>query len=747
MYRDLDAEMWPEGSAPPENDVIRALFEDGFREAESAIGEDDHLDHHLKPEDAHHVVDADSSQAKAIYDVNNGRNLVIQGPPGTGKSQTITNIIAEGVAQGKTILFVAEKMAALEVVKRRLDNIGVGVACLELHSHKTQKRAVIDELRKTLELGEPSTEGIEDDFVALAQRQNSLNDYAEAVNSPVGETGITPHQAYGELIRIRTQQGDNSLRSLRVRDIDSWTNADFQRKFGIVSELQTILKSVGIPQKHIFKGAQLRVATPLTETDLRDGIDDALESLATLLEVVNHLSNALGLDTPEDIAKVEEILPLAEHAAKAPNIKSVSLKALEQRINRNKMSELLELRECWERLHFEYDDVLKPEAWDADLSEAHSILSTTERGLWRSLVSPRYCRARNQLASLYCTASPKDTDSLNALAQLTHSLSEALGLTTPEDITQVADMLAVAAHAARAPNIKSVNLKALKSHVHRREIQELLSCNETLNQLHTEYDVFLKPESWEADMSEAHRILSTTGHSFGGLGRLLSPNYRRARNYIATLCRDELRRDVERQIALAKAIMSEQQERRNFIRLSLTAEAALGQWWRGEDSDWNAIERIVEWALPLLEDVDKGRVDSALTFAMSDAIESSKVQCLCAQIQEALKNHRINTEIECSDVKVKQHIALVEVILEDQQTRRDIANLSSIAEAALGQWWRDKDSDWKAIGRIVEWALPLLEDVDNGMVDSRLAFAMSDAIDAISVQKCIGANPICRQCS
>ncbi len=84
-------------------------------------------------------MDADSTQTLAILDVSQGRNLVIQGPPGTGKSQTITNLIAEAIGRGKSVLFVAEKMAALEVVKRRLDAVGLGDACLELHSHKAQQ--------------------------------------------------------------------------------------------------------------------------------------------------------------------------------------------------------------------------------------------------------------------------------------------------------------------------------------------------------------------------------------------------------------------------------------------------------------------------------------------------------------------------------------------------------------------------------------------------------------------------------
>jgi DNA replication protein DnaC len=96
--------------------------------------------------------------------VNRGYNLVIQGPPGTGKSQTITNLIAEALGRGKTVLFVSEKMAALEVVKRRLDATGLGNACLELHSHKTNKKAVVAELRRTLERDRPRTPADDDDL-------------------------------------------------------------------------------------------------------------------------------------------------------------------------------------------------------------------------------------------------------------------------------------------------------------------------------------------------------------------------------------------------------------------------------------------------------------------------------------------------------------------------------------------------------------------------------------------------------
>ena len=167
MYRDLDEASWPADAQPCDHPIVRALLHEGFREPPSPVGDDEPLDGIIAPADLHQVVDADSTQLLAILDVSQGRNLLIQGPPGTGKSQTITNLIADALGCGKTVLFVAEKLAALEVVKRRLDAVGLGDACLELHSHKTRKKAVLDELRRTLGLGKPKLEPIDDDLKML----------------------------------------------------------------------------------------------------------------------------------------------------------------------------------------------------------------------------------------------------------------------------------------------------------------------------------------------------------------------------------------------------------------------------------------------------------------------------------------------------------------------------------------------------------------------------------------------------
>jgi len=129
--------------------------------------------------DLHTVVDADSSQIKAIEMAKSGKSFVLQGPPGTGKSQTITNIIAESLHDGKKVLFVSEKQAALNVVFDKLKKAGLADFCLELHSHKANKKAVIEELNRTLEVPKSGvSSSTKDEINQKAKAQQKLDYYA-----------------------------------------------------------------------------------------------------------------------------------------------------------------------------------------------------------------------------------------------------------------------------------------------------------------------------------------------------------------------------------------------------------------------------------------------------------------------------------------------------------------------------------------------------------------------------------------
>ena len=174
MYRDLQPETWPEDCKLADHPLLTGLLRDGLGDIPPVITDNQFVDDVIQPSDMVHVLDADSSQTIAIEEIQRGRNLVIQGPPGTGKSQTIVNLIAAAVKQNKTVLFVAEKMAALEVVRSRLNRIQLGDICLELHSNKTNKKAILDELCNTLNLGQPTTCDIAQNIEELTSYRDKL---------------------------------------------------------------------------------------------------------------------------------------------------------------------------------------------------------------------------------------------------------------------------------------------------------------------------------------------------------------------------------------------------------------------------------------------------------------------------------------------------------------------------------------------------------------------------------------------
>ncbi|MCA3377126.1 MAG: DUF4011 domain-containing protein, partial [Roseomonas sp.] len=200
MWRDLGPE---ENPGLADHPMVRALVGGEALSIPPVFPDDADVDAEIPVERLDHVMDVDGSQALAAEAVRRGGHVVIQGPPGTGKSQTISNIIAQAVLDGRSVLFVAEKLAALEVVKRRLESIGLVAACLELHSEKQSKRAVLDELRATLSLPMPPKPDRDAVVRRLGSLRGRINRHAVAMRSNVGASGMALHQVIGALVGLR----------------------------------------------------------------------------------------------------------------------------------------------------------------------------------------------------------------------------------------------------------------------------------------------------------------------------------------------------------------------------------------------------------------------------------------------------------------------------------------------------------------------------------------------------------------
>jgi len=187
-----------------ENPVIRAMA--GDPEAVNQIPPQlqDLYPDAISPRDSYQVMSADSSQQDAILYSRHGVSFVMQGPPGTGKSQTITNIIAEALAAGKKVLFVSEKMAALQVVYRRLQEANLGDFCLPLHSHKANKKEVLRQIGANLKLEkqrvrDTALQSLEE----LSAIREELNRYARELHTLNPQLGFSCYEIYGKLEAVR----------------------------------------------------------------------------------------------------------------------------------------------------------------------------------------------------------------------------------------------------------------------------------------------------------------------------------------------------------------------------------------------------------------------------------------------------------------------------------------------------------------------------------------------------------------
>ncbi|MDE0636466.1 MAG: DUF3320 domain-containing protein [Candidatus Poribacteria bacterium] len=396
MYRDLDTNNWPDNTLP-EHPVLQSLLVNGFQEPKPSIDDNvPNIDKYLKPNDTHHVLDADSSQTLAIHDVSQGRNLVIQGPPGTGKSQTIINLIAAAIAEGKRVLFVAEKMAALEVVKRKLDRIGLGDACLELHSHKMNKKAVVDELRRVLDLVEPVI--FEQDVQALLRNRESLNDYCDAINTPIGENGITPYQAYGELLAVKRCLAGLELPTLD-RHLFQHSASEFKQGLDRTKLLQTHLKQMGIPKEHAFWGSCCKRFLPMDGESLKRTAAEVRSEIIALKDSSEQLAQHLKLKVPNTCKEVESVIRAARHVLDAPDLSGVAVQSTAWKTYSNDFEVGLNAGERLSELYNAHDDILIREAWQQDVLEIRKILATYGDKR-RRIISLKYRRARNELAGL-----------------------------------------------------------------------------------------------------------------------------------------------------------------------------------------------------------------------------------------------------------------------------------------------------------------------------------------------------------
>ncbi len=293
MYKDLENNI----KIAKENVTVKIICGDdvGSEKVSLDIGcEPQELEKYFHPIKTFQVLDADSSQQQAILAVKNGNNLLIEGPPGTGKSQTISNIISECLVQNKKVLFVSQKMAALEVVKARLDKAGLGDYCLELHSRKTDKKEIIKELARVLDIKKKPDHNHDDELLKLEKLRGELNIYVKELSTPFGKLEMTPFQAFGILAPYSNVEDIGFV----FTSSQLWERKKYDNCCDLLDSFNHCLKNIQHPSHHPWYGCKITEISYEQNVRIKEAIESIGISYNELKIYKEKLANAISYVNP-----------------------------------------------------------------------------------------------------------------------------------------------------------------------------------------------------------------------------------------------------------------------------------------------------------------------------------------------------------------------------------------------------------------------------------------------------------------
>ncbi len=402
MHRDLNPEEWS-GAAFEDNALLTGLLEAGFEAEDPLFGAQDRLDQHLDPAEIIQVVDADASQTKVIEEVRRGASMVVQGPPGTGKSQTIANMIAGAVHDGKTVLFVAEKMAALSVVHDRLVKVGLRDVCLELHSRTANKKALARELGRTLMASATKRDG-PNETSRLRQDRDELNRIVDMLHRPSGQSGDSAFQTMSDIVGFIGAE----IAPPRI-DATGLERMGAEERSECVAAIERFLdacNAVPAPDRHPFRATTKLDLQPTDLTRLQLDIGDALDAILEWHAEAERCSGSLSRPAALTLEAGKSMAQGLRVLTEAPPDAADSVRALFAASKNPRLAEGLDRGAAWRQARTRAEGDFAPSAFDTPTGQMRSALVQGQGSIWSRMFGP-YRKASKALAGLLVRPLPK----------------------------------------------------------------------------------------------------------------------------------------------------------------------------------------------------------------------------------------------------------------------------------------------------------------------------------------------------
>jgi hypothetical protein len=609
--------------------AVRALAAGGPAAAGPGLAFDeipeDEIDIRAAPELTPVILDADSSQRAAIAAALGGRSFVLDGPPGTGKSQTIANMIGVLLHAGKTVLFVSEKAAALDVVRDRLTGAGLGAYLLELHSHMAARRQVAVSLGKTLEVAPVAPAPMpRADVDTARQRRDQLNAYADAMNRPRDPLGYSLHDILGVIANLHSVPAAPATGLAPVADLTVEAFSEVRRT---AAALAAVWRPAAQGRSFVWRGVTERG----TLDDRLYEAASALEALAGMTKANETLADVTGLTHPSDADALAGLLGyLLTWPQGLPDewLTAGSLDAVEATATR--------LAAALSEITAREDQAAQAAgaAWAAIPRRA--TLPAVDGAALAGLAPA--CAGAEGLTAEQITgvsrAFSADADMLQERLRMLSSLASMLGLQAPATFSEAADLLAIA-QLAEEPDRPERGWLSVPGYQAAHEAgRALYDAHHALAKAEAAASTYYTPAVLHADVQALVQRFEGEHHR---LGRL-SADYRADRKTVAAFTREGVDRDTaQEQLGLAAAW-------RRTAQALAVAEASyaplLGSYYTGRATDFDRLGRALTHAANAIRRAHGQDLWKAANHIACGALPNPAVTGIAAEARQGLSAWR-----------------------------------------------------------------------------------------------------------
>ncbi len=705
------------------------------------------LDELLDVRDQHAVLLADFSQLLAIQQARSGANLVIHGPPGTGKSQTIANLIATLLADGKRVLFVSEKMAALDVVKRRLEQCGLGAFCLDLHSDRGRKREVYDQLRTAL--GDDRERVAPDvSLDELIDSRNHLNRVVQQLHRRREPTGWSVYQVQGLFASLQTLPRCEQIDvPSAIRLEQDWLRETVRRSEGIAR------RPTEFDKHNTSRWLPLRIPqSPLQLAELvREDLATVHPAVAALRDAAAPHAAWLGFPEVQSADDTTRIVRMTGLLGEAPTVPSAWLaRGVVPRLRLQAKAQADQQRHR-RRLEQGLGEWLgkEPASLDFPAISSDIQLSTAEQEAIAAAVGPGWRRILGSDPAALLLAAKTFATAAETLVDNASTTGQLLGSEAPQTLAQVeqADSLA-----ERMLNLDPVPERWLNEGENKTLERESVRARALLDDL-LQAEKRLQEQFADAlpDLVDEDMLIRYRTDHQSLWRRMLGGSFRRDQRVLRGQLNVPAKLTLNEALAAVEQALEVRRLREHWSEAAEELEQALGRRFDGRETDWDRVTADLVAARSM--EVEWRGERSVLRDLLADGPDGQRRRNLAElrpQLSEAVRRFRQEgedfgdgglfkrareiagvtetlrpalgtlrrvadgteaiyarlikpiTNYDQLDQLVEDGVQLLKVIEEDERLEAELA-------ADFGSHFGGGATDWDAVGRTLDWTEQFLD--------------------------------------